>query len=611
MIRSPRAALLSTEGGWSPWHWTMSHLLPTSLATRSRPHTCASRHWLPYLAVLAACGGVSEGSETSGMQTDGSDSATSDPGTTGGADSTGDSNDVSDDGEASTDDTGTGGGAEEFGPVFLLARISGSTDLPLQVADVTEVGVAPEFHPLLESATANISASASVVTNTWSAYRYRPPGSGVTFDDQVLVHDFVNQPLGPLIEVEGLPLALFYFAMDAERSVLALRADDGENQQGYLVSLDTDPSTAVPLQGAETLDSVYPSPDGQWVWGFGGDRSDRRHVYVAPITDGEADPLTAIVDLDDEFPAAEWVPRAAVFDDSALYHSGLRNSGLYRADISDWPRTEITELHPPHPDPETTSIWRFAADGSQAIRLQSDINSLDRDGLLVTIDNGVAQPPVDIDLPPRRIHDLKITPDGAYAFFTTGNPQSNDDVRVSWLDGPDPQTAVAISTVPFGFGFGSLVLVDGYAVWMAGAGGLQASTIEADGIGAPEQLSPDSEAVSQLWVVGDYVAYLVADPNGGHIAEPLWMIDMSGDEPGPPMSVTHPLPDGTFARDTAFLSPSGDQFFYATSESTGPGPSDTPVTVWSRPTDNPRTANALIQAESLSFAIVTPPVGRR
>lgn len=298
----------------------------------------------------------------------------------------------------------------------------------------------------------------------------------------------------------------------------------------------------------------------------------------------------------------------AVGAQTALFANGLGSTGLYHADVSGWPTAEVTELFPV--DPATYSRWVLAEDASQAIRLSNGPADPDfqYDAQLVSIVDGVPQPTVDIDLPPASIHDVFLTPDGAFAFITTVYQAGLDELQVAWLEGPDPGTPQAIGTVPYVF-VGQpdpIVLLDGWAVWTAGVGGLQATSIEGDTLGSAEQISPIGEAVQSMDVVGQRIFYTIADPTGAHVPEALWMIDLSGTEASEPISVAPPQPEGVTAN-YGYATPLGEQLFYNTFQAGGFGEPST-RTMWSRQPEMPGSELMIFQStDSWGFRIVSPP----
>ncbi|MEM7155607.1 MAG: hypothetical protein AAF799_22345 [Myxococcota bacterium] len=512
---------------------------------------------------------------------------------------------IADSSDGSNDESSSGGPAEpEYGPSYAVVVSSGPSLPVLQVIDVTEPGVVPELHTLVERTAPDEAIRGALQTNTWSAYAVR---NG--FDHRLVLHDLVAEPLGPVIEVGGLPAGAPTLHMDEARTLLAVTVAESAGQagEGFIVDLEGDPSTAVPLPDAPDRLSLRLSPDARWLWGFGNDGDLPGQAWVAPIVDGTPEPFTALTAFtEQEQTYGAW---SVMGPDSALFGVGPGSSGLVHADVSDWPATTVTELFPI--DPSSWGNWVFARDASQVMKLDGPPGARDFhfDAELVSVVDGVPQPVIEIDLPSASIHEAFITPDGAFAFFTTVYQAGLDQVQVAWLHGPDPGTPQPIGTVPYSFVLqpDPVLLLDGWAVWIAGVGGLQGVSIDGDTLSAAQQLTPMSDVVSSVDVIGQRVFYSVSDPAGAHVPQALWMLDLSGSEPSEPVAVPHPLPKGMSAT-TGYASPSQDQFFYGTFESGGPGQLSNRG-LWSRHADTAGSEMLLLESTDLwGFNVLSPPL---
>lgn len=537
------------------------------------------------LLTLGACG-----DEPTMMTGAGSDTGTgTDSSTDVGDSSTGDTT------EGSADDESTSGGPEEAGPLYAVVT-AWSANLPVvQIADISDPEVEPTLVTVQERPNPADRIRNALVTDTWSAY---PVGQDL--DYRLMLHDLVNAPMGPMVEVQGLGVGQIELHMDHARSLLTVAVDDGVNMPGYLVHLDGDPTVATPVEGAPSRVHLRLSPDGAWLWGFGDDQSYAGQIYAAPIVDGLADPLTELSSFPYGLGAG---PALVVTEDQAIVRAGDWATGLYLADVSAWPTAEITEIFPP--DPTQSFQWDVSPRGTHAVRLSSDID-FQYNGELATIVDGVPQAPVPINAPPDSIHETYFTDDGAFLFMNVAAGAGLDDIMVAWLDGPDPASPQVLSTARFQLlDNDPLVLLDGWAVWQAGVGGLQAASIDGDTIGAVQQISPELELISSLWVSNEHVVYTLEDPMGEHIPQRLWLIDMSGDTPGEPIPATPPLAEGVSGTST-FATPSNDQLFYMTFEASPGAASIRGMWRWRPDMDGSETL-LMEHPTGWGFHLATPP----
>ena len=223
-------------------------------SSRARPAAERPRIVMLAMSVLVlavACGGGGGAVPVMDTEEAGSDGMSTGfgSGDSGLADSSGGSSDESSTGEE-----------PEYGPSYAV-MFSGGPSLPVvQVADVTDPDVTPELHTLVERSASGETNRGILQGERWSVYAIV---NGA--DYRLFLHDLVDHPLGPLIEVGGLEPGSLSFQMDEAESLLAVTVSPalaGTPGYGYLVDLDGDPSTAVPVPGTPDEVFVRLSPGG-------------------------------------------------------------------------------------------------------------------------------------------------------------------------------------------------------------------------------------------------------------------------------------------------------------------------------------------------------------